>query len=249
MITALTEENPHVNAVRYTHKNRLWTMKHVEYYAEAHAIGFLETGLQAGDVVLSWLPAHFQESMVLQFACSKSGLIMYNLDPALAMDDEKAAEVALREALTLTKANVFISQEAGDDVNYTRIAHRVIPELEVQDMLLGQPFLTPRFPHLRFCIHSGHDNDGLEGWYRIQDFVIPGDEEHDSLQSELDEDGVVITPDTPLMGQLELNAQGIPVGLGKTLTNQQVLDSKVWPTYSKILEKEFHVVEGTGVVF
>jgi hypothetical protein len=35
----------------------------VDYYSDAVAIGFLESGLQPGDVVLSWLPAHFSESV------------------------------------------------------------------------------------------------------------------------------------------------------------------------------------------
>ncbi len=65
----LAEANPYKDVVRYQHKNRKWNLQHVDYYSEALAIGFLETGLQPGDVVLSWLPAHFSESVSEE--CSK----------------------------------------------------------------------------------------------------------------------------------------------------------------------------------
>jgi len=62
-LKALAEANPYKDVVRYQHKNRKWNLQHVDYYSEALAIGLLETGLQPGDVVLSWLPEHFSESV------------------------------------------------------------------------------------------------------------------------------------------------------------------------------------------
>ena len=56
---------PHLDVVRYQHKNRVWSLNHVEYYSEAPAIGLLENGLQKGDKVLSWLPDHFSEQVSL----------------------------------------------------------------------------------------------------------------------------------------------------------------------------------------
>ena len=62
-IAALSAENPNLDVVRYTHKSRTWTTQHVQYYSEALAIGFLEMGFKSGDVVLSWLPEHFSETV------------------------------------------------------------------------------------------------------------------------------------------------------------------------------------------
>ena len=59
----LSETFPHMDVVRYEHKNRTWTLQHVHYYSEALAIGLTENGLQSGDVVLSWLPAHLSETV------------------------------------------------------------------------------------------------------------------------------------------------------------------------------------------
>ena len=63
LLTQLAKENPYKDVVRYEFKNRKWNLQHVDFYSEAVAVGLLETGLQPGDVVLSWLPAHFSESV------------------------------------------------------------------------------------------------------------------------------------------------------------------------------------------
>jgi hypothetical protein len=74
-IAALTDANPNIDAVRYTHKNRTWTTQHVQYYSEALAIGLLENGLAPGDVVLSWLPDHFSEQV--SYVCHERLLLNF----------------------------------------------------------------------------------------------------------------------------------------------------------------------------
>jgi len=69
LVAALKEDNPYVDVVQYEHKNRTWSTHHVDYYSEALAIGIAENGLIPGDVVLSWLPAHFQESVRFLLNC------------------------------------------------------------------------------------------------------------------------------------------------------------------------------------
>eukprot|EP00536_Pseudo-nitzschia_multiseries_P010992 jgi/Psemu1/297742/fgenesh1_pm.355_\ len=243
LLTQLAKENPYKDVVRYEFKNRKWNLHHVDFYSEALAVGLLENGLQPGDVVLSWLPAHFSESMVLQFACSKSGLILYNLDPTLATKDPEAAKEALAQALTVTKANVLISQDAGSDVNYVRLCESVIPEVRFFDFAEGQPFITPRFPHLRLPIHTGFDQDDKWGMLLFKQFVVPADNLKDHLQ------GFTVDGSTPFLGELIVDAKGIPTGTGKIQTNDEVAQNGVLETYSKILGRDFHVVEGEGVVW
>lgn len=182
--------------------------------------------------------------MVLQFACSKSGLVLYNLDPMLATKDPEAAKEALSKALTLTKANVLISQEAGSDVNYVRLVESVIPEIRVFDFAEGKPFVTPRYPHLRFPIHTGFDQDDKWGMLLLKHFVIPADNLDDLLP-----DGFEITGSTPLLGELVVDANGIPTKTGKVMTNDEVTKSGIWDTYNKVLNREYHEVEGVGVVW
>jgi len=232
-----------MDVVRYEHKNRKWTLKHVDYYTDALAIGFLETGLQPGDVVLSWLPQHFSESMVLQFACSKAGFVLYHLDPAMAIADPEKAKTALAKALEVSRANVLVSQEAGDDVNYVYLTEDVIPDLESFDFSYGMPFVTPEFPHLRFPVHTGFDQNNKWGWLPLKHMLVPGD----NLDMLLE--GFVVNSDTALAGQFEMDSTGIPSGVGKSLSQAEVAESRIWPTYSAILNQEFHEVEGVGVVW
>mmetsp|Transcript_21908 Transcript_21908/g.46214 ORF Transcript_21908/g.46214 Transcript_21908/m.46214 type:complete len:302 (-) Transcript_21908:281-1186(-) len=243
MLTDLAKENPYKDVVRYEFKNRKWNLQHVDFYSEALAIGLLENGLQPGDVVLSWLPSHFSESMVLQFACSKAGLVLYNLDPSLATTDPEAAKEALAQALTVTKANVLVSQEAGSDVNYVRLCESVIPEVRFFDFAEGKPFVTPRFPDLRLPIHTGFDQDDKWGMLLLKQFVVPADNLRDHLQ------GFTVDGSTPFLGELVVDAKGIPTGTGAIQTNDEVAASGALETYSKILSRDFHVVEGEGVVW
>jgi hypothetical protein len=181
--------------------------------------------------------------MVLQFACSKSGLILYNLDPELATTDPEAAKEALAKALTLTKANILISQEAGSDVNYVRLCEAVIPEVRFFDFAEGKPFVTPRFPHLRFPVHTGFDQDDKWGMLLFKHFIVPSGDLEDRLQ------GFTVDGSTPLLGELKVDGKGIPTGIGPVKTNDQVAKSGVLETFSKILNKEFHTVEGVGVAW
>jgi len=246
MVKQMAKESPHVDVVRYEHKNRKWSLSHVDYYSEALAIGLLENGLQPGDKVLSWLPLHFSESMVLQFSCSKAGFILYHLDPAMAVEDPDLAKEALSAALDISEANVFVSQEAGSDVNYVRLATEVVPALAIFDFNNGFPFVTPDYPHLRLPIHTGFDQEGKLAWFPLKQMVVPSG----NLQEFIGGDESVLKGDTPLMGSFTYDSDGVPVGLEPDiLTNEQVYQSKMWPTYTAILDKQFHVVEGVGNVW
>uniref|UniRef100_A0A7S3L418 AMP-dependent synthetase/ligase domain-containing protein n=1 Tax=Amphora coffeiformis TaxID=265554 RepID=A0A7S3L418_9STRA len=237
----LKAASPHVDVVRYEHKNRTWSLNHVDYYSTAMAIGFIDGGLRPSDVILSWLPEHFSEQMILQFACSKAGLVLYTLKPA--GEDTAAAQDALTAALTLTKANMLVTPEAYNDLNYIRLVHGVIPELRVFTQEKGLPFVTPRFPHLRYPVHTGFDQLDKEAWLPYRYFLVPSD----NLDKLIDTSK--LTDKTPLAGTFELDAKGIPTKLGPTLTNQQVFEKNIWPTYNSILQKKFHDVEGIGNIW
>lgn len=62
-LKALVAENPYTDVVQYHHQNRTFTIQDVERNAEALAIGIAENGLIAGDVLLSYLPEHFNEQV------------------------------------------------------------------------------------------------------------------------------------------------------------------------------------------
>lgn len=62
-IAQLAAQLPHMDAIRYEHKNVKWSFRDVNYFADALACGLLDMGLQPGDKVLSWLPNHISEQV------------------------------------------------------------------------------------------------------------------------------------------------------------------------------------------
>eukprot|EP00545_Synedropsis_sp_CCMP1620_P003056 CAMPEP_0119013116 /NCGR_PEP_ID=MMETSP1176-20130426/7955_1 /TAXON_ID=265551 /ORGANISM="Synedropsis recta cf, Strain CCMP1620" /LENGTH=281 /DNA_ID=CAMNT_0006966171 /DNA_START=14 /DNA_END=859 /DNA_ORIENTATION=+ len=241
-VAQLAEQFPHMDAVRYQHKNQKFAYKDVDHYAESLACGFVEQGFQPGDIVLSWLPEHFSEQTMLQFACSKAGFLLYNLDPAQATSDPEGAKAALKKALEITNANILITQEAGSDVNYVRLCKEIIPEIRVFDFGEGMPFLSPRFPHLRYPVHTGFDHEDKDGMVPYRHMISPSGELGYLLE------GKTISGATPLRGELKMGADGLP-SIGKVMNNDEVDKSGVWPIYSAILKKEYQDIEGVGNVW
>eukprot|EP00567_Pseudictyota_dubia_P005841 CAMPEP_0197449642 /NCGR_PEP_ID=MMETSP1175-20131217/22348_1 /TAXON_ID=1003142 /ORGANISM="Triceratium dubium, Strain CCMP147" /LENGTH=303 /DNA_ID=CAMNT_0042981837 /DNA_START=39 /DNA_END=950 /DNA_ORIENTATION=- len=243
-LAKLASDSPHMDVIRYHHKNVKWTLRNVNYYSDALAIGFLDQGLQPGDVVLSWLPLHFSEQHILQFACSKSGLVLYHLDPAQAIDDREGAKKALAQALEITEANVLVTQEAGSDVNYVHLVKSVIPEIRIFNHGDGMPFFTPRFPHLRIPIHTGFDITDKSGMEVFKHMLSPSN----NLDTLLRDTGSALDGKSPLMGELVMGKDGLPQK-GKILSNEDVVKNNVWPEFASILNKEYKEVEGVGNVF
>jgi hypothetical protein len=55
---------------------------------------------------------------------------------------------------------------------------------------------------------------------------------------------------TPLLGELVYGTDGVPTGVGKVLTNEEVFKAKnTWVQFSSILSREYQEVAGVGVVF
>jgi len=243
-LAKLATDSPHVDVIRYHHKNVKWTLRHVNHYSDALAIGFLDQGLQPGDVVLSWLPQHFSEQHILQFACSKAGLVLYSLDPAQAITDKEGAKKALAQALEATEANVLVTQEAGNDVNYVHLVEAVVPEIRIFNNGDGMPFFTPRFPHLRIPIHTGFDITDKPGMEVFKHMLCPAN----NLDTLLKNSGSTLDGKTPLMGELVNGKDGLPQK-GKILSNEDVVKTNAWPEFTSVLKKEYKEVEGVGVNF
>ena len=181
---------------------------------------------------------------ILQFACSKAGLVLYNLDPSQAITDPEGSKKALAHALEITEANVLVTQEAGDDVNYIALVESVVPETRIFNFGDGMPFFSPRFPHLRFPIHTGFDITDKAGMEPLKHMLCPADTLGDQLQAI----GAKVDGKTPLMGELTMGSDGLPAK-GKVLSNEEVYKSGKWPTFSSILKKDYVEIEGVGVVF
>ena len=173
-----------------------------------------------------------------------SGMILYCLDPTQAITDKEGAKASLGKALEITEANILFQLEAGNDTNYVTLLHQVVPEVQIFDFGEGYAFLTPRYPHLRMCIHTGFCDEHTIGMYPYKHMLINSNDTESRLESK----GFTLTAQNPLLGELKTGADGLP-SLGKVLTNEEVLTSGVWPEYNAILTKKYLEIPGVGVIF
>ena len=189
-------------------------------------------------------PSSLPRQHILQFACSKAGLVLYHLDPAQAVTDPEGAKAALKTALEVTEANILVSQEAGSDVNYVRLCEDVIPEIRIFDFGDGMPFVTPRFPHLRVPVHTGFDVDEKRGMEPLKHLLCPAG----TVKAMLGDLGTKIDGSTPLLGELTVGKDGL-LAKGKVLSNDEVMKKKLWPVVTSMLQREYLEVGGVGVVW
>jgi hypothetical protein len=98
-LASMTAENPHVDVVKYEHKNRTWTLNHVDYFSKALAIGLTENGLQPGDVVLSWLPDHFSEQASTYIGYNRSSSNTSSSDVSTVSDWLRMVNVSRHTSL------------------------------------------------------------------------------------------------------------------------------------------------------
>jgi len=54
---------------------------------------------------------------------------------------------------------------------------------------------------------------------------------------------------TPLLGELVLDKEGVPMKTGEVMTNEEVFKAGTWPEFSSILKREYKEIPGVGVVF
>jgi hypothetical protein len=194
---------------------------------------------------LSFLVFSFIELQhILQFACSKSGLILYTLDPYQAVADKEGAVASLAKALEITEANVLIQLEAGMDTNFITLLDQIVPQIGIFDFAEGIPFLTPRFPHLRLCVHTGFSDEDTPGMFPYKHMLIDSNDTAKRLEAK----GFTLTANSPLLGELKTGTDGLPT-LGKLMSNEEVQKSGVWPEYNSILAKQYLEVPGIGVIF
>lgn len=181
---------------------------------------------------------------ILQFACSKSGMILFTLDPTQAIKDPEGAKASLAKALEITEANILFQLEAGNDTNYVRLLEQVVPEVRIFDFAEGYPFLSPRYPHLRLCIHTGFSDEDTHGMFPYKHMLLDSNDTNERLNSA----GFSLSAKNLLMGELKTGPDGLPA-LGKIMSNEEVLQSGVWPEYNSILAKRYLEIPGVGVIF
>jgi acyl-CoA synthetase (AMP-forming)/AMP-acid ligase II len=149
---------PHKDAISYTTVAETgivkWTFSDVNRYADAFAAGLTESDFHAGDKLATWLPAQSRELLVAQFAADKIGLLLVEVDVALAHGE------ALRDILNDTRAKGLLFDDAliRDGSSTAVVLEKALSELNAgsrYDNQYGVPFRSRAVPSMKLVMHTG----------------------------------------------------------------------------------------------
>ncbi|KYQ82850.1 fatty acid--CoA ligase [Acinetobacter sp. NRRL B-65365] len=145
-------------AIVSAHQNRRLTYKALQDEVNAFACSLLKLGLKKGDRLAIWSP-NCVEWTVTQFAASKTGIILVNLNTAY-----KSHELEYVLNKVACKGLVIAAQFKTTD--YQELLSKIAPELASStDKLLN----SARLPHLKYVIKI--DEQQHTGIHRFSDLV------------------------------------------------------------------------------
>lgn len=122
------------------------------------ACALMSLGLGKGDRVGIWSP-NYAEWTILQFASSKIGVILVNINPSYRLNE-------LEYALQVSGCSVLVIAEQFKTSDYSRMIHELAPELD--DCEPGE-LRSIRLPELKTVIRFG--DEATPGIWRWRDFM------------------------------------------------------------------------------
>ncbi len=135
---------PDNDALIVRHQRKRYTYSEFRKEVDRLARALLALGIQKGDRIGIWA-TNCAEWVLTQFATSKVGAILVNINPA-----NRAFE--LEYALRQSECQTLILMEGFRDVDYVQVICEVCPELEVS---AAGELHAARMPHLRRLIFLG----------------------------------------------------------------------------------------------
>ena len=122
------------------------------------ACALMSLGLGKGDRVGIWSP-NYAEWTILQFASSKIGVILVNINPSYRLNE-------LEYALQVSGCSVLVIAEQFKTSDYSRMIHELAPELD--DCEPGE-LRSKRLPELKTVIRFG--DEATPGIWRWRNFM------------------------------------------------------------------------------
>lgn len=150
---------PDNEALIVRHQNIRYTYSQLKEQVDQCARGLLAMGLQKGDRIGIWSP-NCAEWCITQFATSKLGAILVNINPSYRTHE-------LKYALTQSGCSYIIIAPEFKSSNYTEMVYELAPEL--RSAKPGQ-LHSAELPNLRTVIRLGDESsDGMFMWQDIYD--------------------------------------------------------------------------------
>src|ERR1700757_4073151 len=136
------------DALVVAHQNIRWSYAELKSRSDAFASGLLALGLEPGDRVGIWSP-NCAEWTIAQFATTKAGLILVNINPAYRLSE-------LEHVLRVVGCRALITATRFKTSDYIAMIRELVPELGNRSGELH----SERLPELRHVISIARKNDG-----------------------------------------------------------------------------------------
>lgn len=197
-------------AVVFSQEDVRWTYAELRDRAEGVARGLYGIGLRPGDRLGLCAPNR-SEWAVTQYAASKLGLVLVNLNPAY-----QASE--LRYALAKAQCAALIIADRVRDADYLQVVRVIAPGIEGMSR---ERLEVNDLPSLRAVIHLGVDD--VPGMYRFDELDEWGAGQPSGL---LDEIGGSLSCFDPINIQFTSGTTGSPKGA--TLSHHSLLNTAMF---------------------
>lgn len=154
MFDQIVAQYPSNEALVVRHQKVRYSYLELQVQVNQCARGLLATGLKKGDRIGIWSPNH-AEWVIMQFATSKIGAILVNINPAYRLHE-------LEYALKQSGCTAIVIAPEFKTSNYTQMMYDLIPELSSSK--LGQ-LKSEKLPELKTIIRLGDEvKAGMWNW-------------------------------------------------------------------------------------
>lgn len=207
MVDSIAAKYPDTEAIVSVHQNIRYTYREFAEQVNLVARALMGLGVERGDRVGIWA-MNYAEWVVVQFATSKIGAIMVNINPAYRTYE---LEYVLKQA----EISTLIVQGRFKTSDYVGMFYEACPE--AYESKPGR-ISCEKFPFLKNAIFMG--DIPYNGMYTWSDFLAKADE---MTMDDIAERGEGLSFDDPINIQYTSGTTGFPKGV--VLTHHSVLNN------------------------